>query len=112
MKNFITTIDNLYKKYTNQRTGVYRKNAIRPGKDWKIIVFGIFFITFCSFLVHGFIYFRVKDSSWWQDDVANNMYQKKVNTMLLDDILNNFDKRQTEIDSIKSNNSSPQDPSL
>jgi hypothetical protein len=90
MKNLFSSLTAFYKKHTEKVQGIYRKKGIRPGTDWKIIVITCALCIVCAMGIHIFIYFGVKNNSWWPMENSDTLYQVKIDKKLLGDALTRF----------------------
>jgi len=112
MKDIISSFTVFYKKNTNRVRGIYRKKGIRPGTDWKIIVFTFIFFVLCAAVVNVFIYLGVKNNSWWPVPEVGASYQVKIDKRLLQTVLDRFNRQAEELRSLKEIPSVQADPSL
>ncbi|MCX6703430.1 MAG: hypothetical protein NTV02_01940 [Candidatus Zambryskibacteria bacterium] len=112
MNNFFTTFSSFFTKHGTQVSGVYRKKAMRPGSDWKMIIGVIFACTLVTGLVHVFIYTGVKESKWWKVDTTNTVQQIKINKKLLENALDRFAAQKEKMKVLRENPSKVADPSL
>ncbi len=112
MKNLFSSFTAFYNKKTNQVRGIYRKKGVRPGTDWKIIVFTFIFLVLCAACVHVFIYIGVKNNSWWPVPEVGASYQVKIDKKLLQIALERFNKQAEEFQRLKETPSVQADPSL
>ncbi len=114
MKNLLSSLTAFYKKSTQKVQGVYRKKGIRPGTDWKIIVVTFMLCIVCAIGIHTFIYFGVKNNSWWPMENTDTLYQVKIDKKLLMNTLTRFNEQAVRLESLQASTTAPRlnDPSL
>ena len=114
MKNSFSSFIAFYKKHTERVKGIYRKKGIRPGADWKIILVTWMLCILCSIGIHIFIYFGVKNNSWWSMENADTLYQVKIDKKLLGDALTRFSLQAERLQILQATSTSSTlgDPSL
>lgn len=111
MNNFLAPLMRLYIKKGPHLGNTYRKKGMRPGTDWKVIIYTLFFIGVCTGIAHVFVYNGVKNNLWWTVDNTNTVYQVKINRPLLDGVLERLEKNNARVEEIKINPVSVKDPS-
>lgn len=114
MKDSFSSLITLYKKHTEHVKGIYRKKGIRPGTDWKIILVTCMLFALCAIGIHIFIYFGVKNNSWWPVENTDTLYQVKIDKKLLNDTLARFSLQADRLKNLQAS-STPSllaDPSL
>lgn len=114
MKNSFSSFVAFYKKHTERVKGIYRKKGIRPGTDWKIILVTWMFCILCAVGIHVFIYFGVKNNSWWPVENADTLYQVKIDKKLLNDALARFSLQADKLQNLQASSTQSRlsDPSL
>ena len=114
MKNLLSLFTTFYKKSTHKVHGIYRKKGIRPGTDWKIIVVTFILCILCAIGIHIFIYFGVKNNSWWPMENTDTLYQVKIDKKLLGDALVRFSLQSDRLQTLQASStpSTLGDPSL
>lgn len=114
MKNSFSSLIAFYKKHTERVKGIYRKKGIRPGTDWKVILVTSTLCILCAIGIHIFIYFGVKNNSWWPVENTDTLYQVKIDKKLLVDVLTRFGLQADTLQSLQASSTPPglPDPSL
>lgn len=112
MKKYFDRVIRLYKERVQSKKGIYRKQGIRPGTDWKVISVAFFMCMIVATGVNLFLYIQIKNNAWWTIDETNTVYRVKINKKALKDTIEQFGARKEKFEQVASTTVSVDDPSL
>jgi hypothetical protein len=97
MKNIITYIQTFFIQHIHSKNVLYRKEAIRPGTDWRnlLVIFCILFVI--SLVFNIYVYTQVNVYAWWHTETAGTTDGITINKKLLEDIVSDFSQREKNV---------------
>jgi hypothetical protein len=111
MNDIIQKIKVWYQNISTKKISFERK-GIRPKKHWMIIVFSTSFVTLVLIGISSYFYIKVENGTLFSVPEREEISEIKVNNILLDKIVNDFDKREKNLSEIRAGKTIPPNPSL